>query len=147
MEQKKKPCAGCGEMEFIWKNFEGKKYCRRCAYKISTTKDNKPRKQISNRKKPTGELRLFQKIYAEVNGVCEITGVFLPFNVNNFAHILSKGAYPSMRLSRANVMHVDPRIHHLYDCGSKEDLLKEFPDAAIIYERKRDLKHNYYNGF
>ena len=36
MQTKKKICAGCSEEQYIWKNHEGKKYCKYC---WSTHKD------------------------------------------------------------------------------------------------------------
>jgi hypothetical protein len=100
----------------------------------------------TNPRKATGELKLFMKIYAEKNGICDITKEFIPFNVSNFIHILSKGAYNKFRLYEKNIIHAKPRIHHLYDCSDKESLLKEFPEAEIIYTKKEALKKEYYEN-
>ena len=102
--------------------------------------------QIKNKpRKPTGELQLFMKIFAECKGVCEITNKQIPFNVSSFLHILGKGAYPSLRLVRENIKFVDPRIHDLYDNQGREKLLKQFPEAVIIYELKDELRSRYYS--
>ena len=77
---------------------------------------------------------------------CELTGKPLDFNVNCFAHILGKGAYPSFRLYKPNIIMVQARVHHLYDNSSKEKLLAEFPQAVKIYEAKDKLRYEYYNG-
>jgi len=94
----------------------------------------------------TGELKLFKEIYEQRNECCEITGQWIPFNVNNFAHILGKGAYPSFRLLPENILMVQPRIHHLYDNVGREKLLAEFPEATIIYELKDKLRRQYYGN-
>lgn len=95
--------------------------------------------------KSTGELQLFLKIYADRKGICEITGKQIPFNVGSFAHILGKGAYPSSRLLEDNIIMVYKEIHDLYDNQGKDKLLAKYPKAIIIYERKEQLKHKYYN--
>lgn len=140
MENKKKLCAGCNELKFIWKNISGCKYCKECSYK-----EIKP-KGISKAIKPKGELSLFLDLYKERGDRCQITGEWIAFNVSCFMHILSKGAYESYRLNPANILIVKKEIHELYDCSSKEKLLKEYPNASIIYELKDQLRYEYYNG-
>ena len=106
-----------------------------------TSKNKSPLK----RRKTTGELKLFLQLYADRKGRCEITGKMIPFDVNNFAHILGKKAYPSLRLDPDNIIHVKPEIHHLYDNSSKEKLLEKYPAAIKIYEKKNELRYRYYN--
>lgn len=110
----------------------------------------KPRKslktsKITYKRKPTGELNLFLKIYADRKGICEITGKQLAFDVSCFMHILGKGSYPSLRLMEENIMMVDKAIHDLYDNQARDKLLVKYPTANVIYERKEKLKFNYYN--
>lgn len=38
MLAKKKLCAGCGEEQHIWKNYEGEKWCRSCWYQKASLK-------------------------------------------------------------------------------------------------------------
>ena len=103
-------------------------------------------KQIKPKiRKPTGELQLFLKRYSECKGLCQITNKQIPFSVDCFMHILGKGSYPSLRLNEDNFLFVNSRIHQLYDCEGKEKLLREFPEAIIIYELKDKLRANYYN--
>lgn len=116
----------------------GKVYLKRTAIGRTVIK-KKPRK-------PTGELPLFIKIYVELGGICQVTKKWIPFDVWSFMHILSKGAYESLRLKKKNILMVDKRIHDLYDNSSKEKLLKEFPEAIIIYELKQKLKQEYYKN-
>jgi hypothetical protein len=91
----------------------------------------------TKRRKPTGELKLFLQIYAERKGKCEITGYTIPFNVRSFMHVLSKGAYPSLRLKADNIIMVQTDIHDLYDNRDKDMLLTKYPSAKIIYEKKK----------
>jgi hypothetical protein len=43
MNQKLKPCSGCGLDKIIWKSIDGKKYCQYCAYQIKSPSKIKPR--------------------------------------------------------------------------------------------------------
>ena len=160
VERKKKICNECGELTYLY----ARKRCLPCDRKLSpekhgvalnrTAQDNKSDKGYSDtsknksplkRRKTTGELKLFLQLYAERKGRCEITGQLIPFDVNNFAHILGKKAYPSLRLDPDNIIHVKPEIHHLYDNSSKEKLLEKYPAAIKIYEKKNELRYRYYN--
>lgn len=167
MDIKLKECSFCGNMSKLF--YSRPKCCSRAAclmqYKNlkheekeksksgSGTGKTKP-KQSSEKtryssirpkpRKSTGELKMFLKIYAERKGKCEITGELIKFDVNNFAHILSKGAYPSFRLNPDNIAHVKPDIHRYYDGSDKETLLKHFPEAEVIYQKKVILKREYY---
>lgn len=100
---------------------------------------------VREKYKPTGELALFLKIYADRKGLCDITGEAIPFDVGSFAHILGKGAYPSLRLDESNIIMIKKEIHDLYDNHGKEKLLAKYPTAILIYDKKEQLKHKYYN--
>lgn len=66
-----------------------------------------PKKQKVGIKKSynkTGELELFHKIFEKRGGICCITREPLDFHVECFAHILSKGAFPSYRLLEWNIV-------------------------------------------
>lgn len=163
IEHKKKICSCCNTEQYLFSRGR----CKSCAakedgYGLKTklkpygdllsssdvappNKNKAPQKPLFKAKKVTGELELFKEIYEEVKGICQLTGRVIPFNVRNFAHVLSKGAYNSLRLYKSNILHIDPRAHHLYDCSSKEKLLSEFPTANLIYELKDKLRYEYYN--
>lgn len=159
MKQKQKKCGVC-EKEFpkLWKSKTRTTpaMCQSCWARFSAAQsddlgkgDTTPIRRSTIAQKPrkaTGELKLFMKIFAERKGMCEITGKQIPFDVKNFAHILSKGAYGSFRLNPDNIIHVLPEIHDLYDNSDKETLLSRFPGAAIIYEKKDELRYKYYNS-
>jgi hypothetical protein len=160
MERKKKECKGCGELSFLW----ARGRCKLCDQRDNPEKhgaqtlnkatgglnspsrtNTPPKARKPHKRKKTGEYELFLKIYAEKKGLCEITGKQIPFNVSNFAHILSKGAYPGFRLNPENILHVTPEIHGLYDNSDKETLLGRYPNAGVFYQLKDKLRHEYYN--
>lgn len=132
----------------------GKGYCKIHQYFRNDTK-NKLYKSASIKKgsstnqkkcKATGELKLFKEIYEEVKGICQVTGRHIPFNVSNFSHVLSKGAYPSLRLYRPNIVHVHPDVHYHYDNSDKATTLGKYPNAEFMYELKDKLRYEYYNN-
>jgi len=94
--------------------------------------------------KPTGEKEFNTALYKKRGGKCQITNEPVPFKAICFMHVLSKGAYSKYRLFNYNVMLVKEEIHWLYDNSSKEELLKKYPKASIIYELKEELKRAYH---
>lgn len=98
------------------------------------------RSPLKRNYKPTGELSLMKTIHAHLKGKCELTGAYLPFDVKNFVHVLSKGSRPDLRLNRMNIIHATFDFHYLYDNSSKEKTLKAFPQAEYIYDLKQKLK-------
>lgn len=103
-----------------------------------------PKGLTAKPKGPTGELALFRKLYVKLGGKCQITHEPIAFDPWCFIHILSKGAYPSFRLKEENIFMTIPKIHDLYDNGSKEYLLSLYPKAKILYQKKEELKTEYY---
>ena len=74
MEKKKKYCSGCDSEQYIWKNFEGNKYCKNCWGKIqSKDPDHKVIPQVSaKRKKLDAEYLQLRAKHLEKNPLCEI---------------------------------------------------------------------------
>lgn len=69
MVKKKKICAGCDTPFYIYKNINGKKYCKACAYMISPPVKIK---MVSDKKKQEdGEYSKLRKIYLESHPFCE----------------------------------------------------------------------------
>lgn len=75
MKAIKKLCDGCGELCLIWKNKEGKRYCKRCWSAHSATKKIKPtQKRISPRSpkrvKADAEYSARRKVFLTKNPMC-----------------------------------------------------------------------------
>ena len=154
-----KKCSFCGkQVNKLWKSSPAccmNYICKAKMYEAknknkseSDTTEGKSKPKSNGKgyvRKTTGEKELFLRIYAERNGTCEVTGQQIKYDVNNFAHILSKGAYPKFRLLPENIIHVHPDVHHYYDNSDKETLLKHYPEAEVIYQKKERLKRRYYN--
>ena len=69
MVTKKKICAGCNTMSYIYKNIDGKKYCKSCAYKINSP--IKIKKVSEKRKQQNDEYSKLRKLYLESHPFCE----------------------------------------------------------------------------
>lgn len=96
--------------------------------------------------KPTGELALFQAIWATRQHICQVSGEPIKeFDIRCFMHVISKKAYPAYRLFDKNILLVTPDIHHEYDFGnkSKEMFAKvnQLHDELIesYYKKKPDV--------
>lgn len=86
LKNKKKPCdGGCGENQYIWKNHEGKRYCKQCwsAYSSVLKKEQIPTVRQcpipSRSPKRTKEEKIYQGkriIFLSEHPVCEM---HLPF--------------------------------------------------------------------
>lgn len=81
MKINKKLCDGCGELRLIWKNKEGKRYCKQCWSAHSATKIKPTQKRISPRSpKRVKEDALYsvkRKQYLSINPLCHahISGI------------------------------------------------------------------------
>jgi hypothetical protein len=96
MEKKKKYCSGCDSEQYIWKNFEGNRYCKNCWGKIqSKDPEHKIIPQVSAKRKKldTEYLKLRERFLTE-NSVCQI--------------------------SIEGCMHTSTDVHHTY-AGSNRD--------------------------
>lgn len=143
MNSKKKVCAGCNVEQFIYKNIDGKKYCKPCAYKLQ------PPKAIPKMtKKQAFKIKLKWKVFEEdkefylkvwyerfgrVEGTsdanyfgidnatkmpkCECCGKRLWFepNIMFFHHILEKRNYPELRHETRNIAVICADCHNRYE--------------------------------
>jgi hypothetical protein len=108
------------------------------------TKGQKKYKKIVYKRKKTGELDMFIKIWNSRPHFCEVSGdPIKEFDVRCFMHVLAKKAFGLFRLREDNIFMVLPELHHSYDFGNKEALRK---DARWnkVFERYEDLKAEYY---
>jgi len=100
--------------------------------------------------KPTGELDIFKQIWELRPHTCTICLTpIVRFDHNNFAHILSKGAYKKLRLVIENISllchsKIGDGCHNKYDTKSMEDLIKQNQRWKILQLKAQELKQKYY---
>lgn len=150
MENKKKICKGkgkykdiegCGVLTYIFSNG----LCLKCLNKHKTTikKDKKYVKPIKYFKKPTGELELFNQIWNSRPHVSQISGQKLfdkshKFWINQFMHVRGKGADPSNRLNRENIILATWEEHYNYDFHKHK--VKDKPEWRWVFELFNKIK-------
>ena len=74
----------------------------------------------------------------------EVSGTYLgeEAKAHYFAHILSKGAYPSYKLDPDNIVLLTMQEHHDFDAGIKD--LKNDPKWKWVLEKTDKLIAKYY---
>jgi 5-methylcytosine-specific restriction endonuclease McrA len=150
MQIKKKICAGCNEEQYIFKNINGKKYCRSCAYKLEPPKQISKRteKQVFKLKIKKDLIEEDKKFYLKVweertqgdKGMdimihyprCECCNIDLGSepNMMNFHHILEKRNYPQYRHKEWNIAILCSHCHNRYET---------MPDTVPILVTKREF--------
>lgn len=131
-----------------------KGWCAICNYSEKQKKKKnklsmKPKKSPEKRfKGSSGEYKLFLKIFAQCKGISWVSGKRLlgpehPKFHWQFAHILSKGAYPKFKLYERNIKPMLPEEHEAQENGSwKGWSVEKKADWLQIAEL---LKCEYYN--
>lgn len=107
----------------------------------------KPRSSIKFKKKePTGELVLFQSIWATRPHRSFIDGEWLgdDMNVCFMAHVLPKAQnrYPKFKLYDKNIRLLSWAQHDLWDKGVRADL-RLLPEWSKMFELEEELKNEY----
>tara|TARA_R110000751_G_scaffold291829_1_gene399005 strand:+ start:1805 stop:2257 length:453 start_codon:yes stop_codon:yes gene_type:complete len=123
----------------------GKGYCKYHQYLREDKRKASPIKKSKIKKvyKKTGELQLFKEIWEERTRVCFVSGETLKgFSVQSFAHILPKGSYPSLRLSKLNIVLLTPENHYKYD--HQVDKAKEDSRFDKLFCLRQELTSEYY---
>ena len=93
-----------------------------------------------NKRKKTGELELFKEIWAERPHKCSVCGEVLPvFTVRFFAHVLSKGSRPDLRLEKENILIMCYPHHWTYDHATNRAV--DDPLYNKVFELKEKLKN------
>lgn len=80
------------------------------------------------RRKPTGEKKLFYKIWQERPHICVNCKVNLGNEAKtfNFAHIKPKGLYPELRLDPFNIILLCYECHYALDFQTEEKFNSRF---------------------
>lgn len=108
----------------------------------------KYKKYYTKKKEATGEGEMFDRLNNSRPHVCEVCGRRLKELIaHNFAHILSKGSYPSLRLDEEDVAILcwdfGQGCHEKWDTKAHSEL-KDLPEWKNIFEREEKLKQKYY---
>lgn len=114
-------------------------YARQDKPVISNTINNKKTIEYRPKKKYTGELDLFKEIWDERKHVSEISGKPVLFDPKCFHHILTKGAYPELRLNKDNIIILTKSEHNDIHSKSLDDLIKMNNSWNVIYEKREKL--------
>jgi hypothetical protein len=101
-------------------------------------------KPTKKKKKPKGEQKqMFLEIWEEREHVSELSGKYLGEESNSwfFAHILSKGAYPHLKLVKENIMLLTKDEHWQVDQNTH--LAKENKLFQPFFDKAEELKIKY----
>ena len=132
---KLKTCKECGKECYLF----SKGRCKACASKSY----GKPKTKVKN----TGQIELFDRIFLERGGVCQISGEQLkpkghPDYHFQFAHVLGKGAYPKFKLYEKNIV-LMTKQNHLRQTA-QEKRLRDNPDWQWYWKLFDELKKEYF---
>ncbi len=114
---------------------------------VGAAKEVIKRRFKRKKRKPTGELELFEEIFNERGPFSQVSEKqFFPTShpawIQQFSHVLSKGAYPGFRLYKKNIVLKTPGEHHKWEFMQHK--IKDDPKWAPIFELKEELKEEYY---
>lgn len=106
------------------------------------------------KRKPTGELGLFEELWKKRKHISFLSGKDLPiFDVALFAHVLEKAQnkFPKWKLNPENIILLTKFEHHLFDNGTKAQrekyALEEGCSWEPIYSLYNKLKEAYEKEF
>jgi len=136
MIPKKKICKECSSEQYIW----ARGMCKQCASRNPKPKSGLKEPVKKESFKPSGELALFQSIWAVRPHVCAVTDEPIEFNVWCFSHILPKGKYPKFRLYEKNIVLKSPDMHHKWETTAHSTLAKDVKWKPILALREELLE-------
>ena len=101
------------------------------------------KKKSSKTKKSSGQKELFIEIWNEREHVSELSGKHLGNDMNAwfFAHILSKGSNPHLKLNKDNIMLLTQEEHWQLDQNTH--LAKQDPLYKPFFDKAEELKIKY----
>lgn len=119
-------------------NKQAKEKSKTIQYRFKRTTPIKKRKKAA-----TGEREVFLQIWNERPHRCQCCGAWLGDEPRPifFSHLLSKGAYPSLRLEPRNIWLKCERCHTTWEFGSRSA-----PEFAEANNKADSLKQEYYAG-
>ena len=144
IQRKKKICKSCNIETYIFSRGE----CKSCAQKRYAKKLKPKRRPISKAptkrhvKRKKEELDVMLEVWeanADIDNRCQCSecGKSLEFDRTHCAHILSKGAFPSLRSNPENIIILCFECHQQFDFG----LRSEMNIYPFIEEKTFELKN------
>jgi len=140
-------CSGCNQIRPI----SNKKHMM--CFKCNQYRRSKEKRKVNKIKdKDYSLIDLYKEIWYERGMKCYFTGKPLNYEIGTslwrscFMHVLAKGQnkYPLFKLYKANIILVDPSIHHEYDHGTEDKLRVLLGDKLEeLYSIKDKLKNEY----
>jgi hypothetical protein len=152
MKPKLKPCTECADKidkpVAFSRGVMGANPFYLCCFHNNIRKNEGKVRQPFAKSKPTGELALFQAIWATRPHVSFLSSKKLEqFNVAYFAHVISKKQWPKGRLTDKNIILLTFEEHTLYDQGTEEQreryAAKHNCNWNKIYELKQQIKESW----
>lgn len=123
--------------------------CIVCEHNFFDASSNKKKSRInkrslSNKKSHDKEIEMMQKLWLERPHISEVSGEYLgeEFEVSFFAHVLGKGAYPSLRTNPKNIVIMTFDEHYMLDHQTHR--AKEDPRFDFVFKLKESLIKDYY---
>lgn len=117
--------------------------CTNCGYLSGSTFECELcGEKFKDRKKPKKELDFYKAIWSVRPHFCEVSGKPIQeFDVRCFSHVLTKGAYPSLRLYEKNIVLCLPYWHEVWEFGDRS--CKELEWVVLL---EQNLKREFYDG-
>ena len=135
-------CGSCNELGKI-KNNSPKKQSDTKTKHVFARKGRVVSSLKRGAKRTTGELELFKKIYEERGPYSQVAPYdYVEFDLRIFSHVLSKCAYPSLRLEPENIVIKTPAQHAMWH--NQYHKLKGLPEWQWVLEKEQALKRKYY---
>ncbi len=120
-------------------------YCTIGNYELKQNKKKAEGKSIKKKtyvRKKTGELECFKLIWEKRPHFCEVCKSSIrEAKPANFAHILAKSTYPSLRLVEENIAILCEGCHYKFDFGDSSSA-----DFDALKLKRETLKQNYYKS-
>ncbi len=133
-------CTQCSKFALV---VVKKGLCAKCNYELKQNKKKAEGKSIKKKtyvRKKTGELECFKLIWEKRPHFCEVCKSSIKYaRPTNFAHILAKSTYPSLRLAEENIAILCEGCHYKFDFGDSSSA-----DFDALKLKRETLKQNYY---
>ena len=129
MEIKKKFCWGCEDFQYIFKNYEGRKYCKTCWNRIKPKKEAKPPapiNKVSDKKKEQDkEYKILRLKFLLQNPYCQVKLPGCLINSTDIHHLFFGADRSSHYIDDKTWKSTCRYCHHMiHDVLSNEELIE-----------------------